>query len=121
MIVQDLAVIPGFQKEFSGAAMMKLHNLAVQQVPLEFISHLSSSDLASTDALMCSATQHSDSWSTCDREPLDKQARGSRAREPRVPESLTQRVSLLRDFRETLKPELQRGDGLAKLNLLGGC
>ena len=32
MIVQDLAVIPGFDKEFSGAAMMKLHNLAVQQV-----------------------------------------------------------------------------------------
>jgi hypothetical protein len=42
MIVQDLAVIPGFQKEFSGAAMMKLHNLAVQQVTLESISHLSS-------------------------------------------------------------------------------
>ena len=32
MIVQDIAVIPGFDKEFSGAAMMKLHNLAVQQV-----------------------------------------------------------------------------------------
>ena len=32
MIVQDIAVIPGFEKEFSGAAMMKLHNLAVQQV-----------------------------------------------------------------------------------------
>lgn len=31
MIVQDIAVIPGFDKEFSGAAMMKLHNLAVQQ------------------------------------------------------------------------------------------
>jgi len=28
MIVQDIAVIPGFDKEFSGAAMMKLHNLA---------------------------------------------------------------------------------------------
>jgi hypothetical protein len=40
MIVQDIAVIPGFDKEFSGAAMMKLHNLAVQQVfclpPLAF-------------------------------------------------------------------------------------
>jgi hypothetical protein len=34
MIVQDIAVIPGFDKEFSGAAMMKLHNLAVQQVLL---------------------------------------------------------------------------------------
>lgn len=32
MIVQDLVTIPGFDKEFSGAAMMKLHNLAVQQV-----------------------------------------------------------------------------------------
>merc|ERR1740130_966930 len=31
MIVQDLVTIPGFDKEFSGAAMMKLHNLAVQQ------------------------------------------------------------------------------------------
>jgi len=32
MIVQDLVTIPGFDKEFSGAAMMKLHNLAVKQV-----------------------------------------------------------------------------------------
>lgn len=32
MIVQDVAVIPGFQQTFNGESMMKLHNLAVQQV-----------------------------------------------------------------------------------------
>ena len=32
MIVQDLTVIPGFEKQFGGAAMMKLHDLAVKQV-----------------------------------------------------------------------------------------
>mmetsp|Transcript_49045 Transcript_49045/g.76495 ORF Transcript_49045/g.76495 Transcript_49045/m.76495 type:complete len:236 (-) Transcript_49045:49-756(-) len=31
MIVQDLVVIPGFDVEFNGAAMMKLHDLAVKQ------------------------------------------------------------------------------------------
>ena len=32
MIVQDLTIIPGFEKQFGGAAMMKLHGLAVKQV-----------------------------------------------------------------------------------------
>ena len=36
MIVQDLTTIPGFEREFNGAAMMKLHNLAVQQVQDDF-------------------------------------------------------------------------------------
>lgn len=31
MIVQDLYKFPGFEGEFGGAAMMKLHNLAVEQ------------------------------------------------------------------------------------------
>ena len=30
--LQDVVVIPGFQQTFNGESMMKLHNLAVQQV-----------------------------------------------------------------------------------------